>query len=239
MRFDADNLASFQQDFLARITAAEPADSSPGLAVYRATYLHSLIDVLLSVYEKTVEMLGENAFKAFARDYARAYPLASGDRNFYGADFGDFLADHPQLGDLTWLPDLARFEFTIHRAHNAADAEACDFEALLDPDGRISLHPSAQILTTAYDVRSFYAGAGEPLIVRPMACDLLIGRTPADDVVWLSLAAVEARFLATLGETRSLFTTLDVVAPGDDDLTVLQTFLAKLVQNGLLISHNT
>jgi len=239
MRFDTNDLAAFQQDFLDRITAVECNGNSAGLAVYRGTCLHGLIDVLVNVHEKTAEMLGENAFKAFARDYIRAYPLPSGDRNFYGAGFGDFLADHPQLGDLAWLPDLARFEFAIHHAHNAPDAEACDFETLLDPEGRISLHPSAQILATAYDVRSLYAGAGEPLIVRPMACDLLIGRTPADEVVWLGLAGIETRFLVTLSETRSLFATLDVMAPDDDDMTVLQTFLAKLVQNGLLISHKT
>jgi len=236
MRFDTNDLAAFQQDFLVGIIAAEPADDSAGLAVYRGTYLHGLIDVLLSVHEKTAEMLGENTFKAFARDYVRAHPLSCGDRNFYGADFGDFLADHPQLGGLSWLPDLARFEFAIHHAHNAPDAEACDFEALLDPNGSAALHPSAQILTAAYDVRNLLATSAEPMIPRQMTCDLLIGRTPADEVVWLSLAAIEVRFLDLLRETRSLFATLDALAPTEDDMTVLQTLLARLVENGLLIS---
>ncbi len=238
-RFDTDDLAAFQRDFLDRITAPEPADTSPAMAVYRANHLHGLIDVLLSVHEKTAEMLGENAFKAFARDYVRAYPLTCGDRNFYGATFGDFLAGHPQLGDLAWLPDLARFEFAIHRVHNAEDAEACDFESLLDPNSGATLHPSARILTTACDVRSLYARLTEPLIVRPLTCHLLIGRTPTDEVVWLSLAAIEARFLDLLSQTRSLFVTLDALTPTEDDMTVLQTFLAKLVQNGLLISCQT
>lgn len=238
-RFDTGDLAAFQHDFLVRITTADPADTSAAMSVYRANHLHGLIDVLLAVHEKTAEMLGENAFKAFARDYVRAYPLSCSDRNFYGATFGDFLADHPQLGDLAWLPDLARFEFAIHRAYNAEDAEACGFESLLDPNSGATLHPSARILTTACDVRSLYTRSAEPLIVRPLTCHLLIGRTQADEVIWLSLVAIEVRFLDLLSQTRSLFVSLDALAPTEDDMTVLQTLLAKLVQNGLLISCQT
>lgn len=238
-RFDTNDLAVFQQNFLDCVTAAEPTDDSAGLAVYRGTYLHGLIDALLSVYEKTAEMLGENAFKAFARDYVRAHPLSCGDRNFYGATFSDFLAGHPQLRGLAWLADLARFEFAIHLAHNASDAEACDFEALLDPNGGAALHPSAQILTAAYDVRSLLASSAEPMIPRQVTCDLLIGRTQADEVIWLSLAGLEVRFLNLLNDTHSLFATLDALAPTEDDMTVLQTLLARLVENGLLTPLTT
>lgn len=241
MRFDISDLAAFQQDFLTQVSTAQAHAADAALDIYRATYLHSLIDVVLTVHEKTAVMLGETPFKAFARDYVRTYPLTGGDRNFYGDGFGDFLAQHPHLGDLVWLPDLARFEFAVHRAHNAADAPACDFETLLAPDGLVALHPSAQVFASPYDVAGLYSAVTEPLIVRSVQGLWLIGRTPADDVIWLPLVPAEAQFLVLLGETHSLFSTLEQMAPNDDTMTLLQTLLARLVSNGLLISlqHNT
>ena len=236
MRFDTADLAAFQHDFIGQVTAAEVADCPPGLAVHRATHLHGLIDVLLGVFVKTAEMLGESPFKAFARDYVRARPLTRGDRNLYGDDFGDFLARHPHAGDLVWLPDLARFEYAVHRAHHAHDAAACDFEALLAPDGMVGLHPSAYILASPFDIAELYGAVAEPMIVRTTPGLWLVGRTPADDVIWLPLTPVEGQFLTTLCETHSLFATLDQMAPDDIAMTCLQTLLARLVANGLLIS---
>lgn len=232
MRFDTADLAQFQHDFLQSVIAPQAPTDSAVLRVHRDTFFHGLLGSLCEVYEVTSRALGDESFRAFARDYIRAYPLRSGNRNDYGKDFGDFLTVHPAL-PLPWLPDLARYEFSLHLAHHAMDASPCTFEALLTPDARIALHPSAQILSLLHEVKAFHAGGDT---VRAVNCDLLIGRNPDDDVVSLCLAPIEVDFIALMTLSGSLFTTLEQLTPTPDDMTVLQSLLARLVQQGLIIT---
>ncbi len=233
-----ESLDDFQSTFLRRVTAPAP-DEDAGMAVHQGTYFYSLLDGLVSIYEASHKLLGDQAFKAFARDFIRARALTSGDRNAYGADFADFLQAHPQLGDLAWLPDLLRFEWALHAAHHARDAEPCGFEALMAPDVKVALHSSAHILSLGHDVRALHAtvvAGSEPAPVRASTCDVLIGRTPEDEVITLCLAPLEVDFLRLVRRHTSLLPALDHLEPGDDDMAVLQNLLAGLVTRGLLIT---
>ncbi|MEI9902905.1 MAG: DNA-binding domain-containing protein [Asticcacaulis sp.] len=86
MRFDVRDLATFQNDFLWAITTPT-ASYDPGLVIHRDTGFFGLLDGLCDIYEATRKALGDEAFKAFARDFIRAHPLTSGDRNAYGGGF--------------------------------------------------------------------------------------------------------------------------------------------------------
>ncbi len=238
MRFDTRDLAAFQRDFLAAVHTPGKADSA-ALNIYRDTFFYGLLDNLSETYEITRKAVGDEAFRAFARDYIRAHPLTSGDCNSYGADFSDFLRGHPHLGDRPWLPCLARFEWAVQHAHHAADAPPATFEALLDPQGQVRLHPSVQVLATYYDVKAIYTALrddGSAPDVWAIECQLLVGRTPQDDVVWLCLARIEVEFIGLIALSGSLASALDDLNPNDTDMTVLQTLLARLVQHGLLIN---
>lgn len=225
-------LAEFQTDLLRRIT--DPAaDDGPGLKIHRDTWFHGLLDGLVEVYEAAHRLLGDEAFKAFARDFIRARLLTAGDRNGYGGDFADFVQVHPALGALRWLPDLLRYEWALHVAHHARDVEPARFEALLMPDARIALHPSVSLLALNYDVKALHDGTTTTPRLQP--CDLLIGRDLDDAVVRLCLAPYEADFLALVARHESLVTALDRLKPGQDDLSLLQNLLAGLVARGLLI----
>ena len=237
--FDTSTLAGFQRDFLQAITAANPPQH-PALRMHHDTWLFGLIDALAEVYPATQKLLGDEAFKAFARDYIRAHPLTKGDVTTYGGDFADFLAGHAQLGDLSWLPDLARYEHALHRAHHADDATGCSFEVLLDPAARTGLHPSATVLQLGHDIQAAHAAAllSEPLPrIRPVACAILVARDPHDATVQLCLAPLEAQFITLVAQEASLMTALDQLDPSADDMTLLQSLLAGLVQHGLLITR--
>lgn len=238
--FDTRTLAAFQRDFLQAITAETPPQH-PALRIHHDTWLFGLIDALAEIYPATHKVLGDEAFKAFARDYIRAHPLTRSDVTTYGRDFGEGLASHPHLGDLTWLPDLARYEQALHRAHHAEDAIGSGFEALLDPAARTGLHPSATVLQLGYDIRAAHTAAllGEPLPrIRPIACDILVARDPHDAIIQLCLAPLESQFITLVAGEASLVTALDRLDPSADDMTLLQSLLAGLVQHGLLITDN-
>ena len=237
MRFDIANLAAFQDDFLWAITTPT-ASYHPGLAIHRDTYFYGLLDGLCDIYEVSRKVLGDEAFKAFARDFIRAHPLSSGDRNAYGGQFGDCLQLHPHL-PAAWLPDLARFELTLHQAHHARDAEPADFDALLKPDARVALHPSARLLSLSHDVKSLHSATlsgAEPPPVRAINCDLLIGRDREDVVLSLCLAPLEVDFINLVERKASLLLALEALDPSPDDMAILQTLLAGLVRHGLLIT---
>ncbi len=234
--FDASNLARFQNDFIATVTGERPDDA--GLRIHHDTWFFGLIDSLIIIYPATHGLVGDDAFKAFARDHVRAHPLTSGDRNSYGGGFGAFLAAHPHL-PFDWLPDLARHEYAIHEAQHAPDAEAAGFEALLDPAARVALHPSVRVTCFSHDIKPVYAAvlAGEPAPrVRTIACDALVGRAPDDDLVHICLAPLEVAFIAAIALEGSLAAALDTLDPSPDDLTLLQLLLSRLVQSGLLIT---
>lgn len=235
--FDTGTLSGFQDAFLKSITAAQPPQH-PALRVHHDTWLFGLIEVLAGTFPATRNALGEEAFNAFARDYAHAHPLTRGDTNAYGDAFANFLAGHQHLGGLFWLPDLARYEYALHLAHHAADATPCRFDDLLDPEAVVGLHPSVQIITLAYDIRDAHISAlneDQMPPVSPLIGDILIGRNPEDAVIQVALTPLESPFLALVAAETSLFRTLDRLNPTPDDLNLLQVLLAKLVHHGLLI----
>ncbi len=237
MRFDTSNLAAFQNDFLWAITTSTVSYDA-GLAIHRDTYFFGLLDGLCAIYEATVKSLGDEAFKAFARDFIRACPLTSGDRNGYGAGLADFMQLHPHL-QAAWLPDLMRFEWALHEAHHARDADPADFATLLMPQARIALHPSTRILTLSHDIKDMHAAlitGSEPPAVRAIPCNLLIGRDRDETAVWLCLAPYEAGFIDLIVRHALLTAALERLQPNEDDMRVLQDFLARLVGRGLLIT---
>lgn len=229
MSFDVRRLAAFQADFLERITAP---DATGALRVFHDTWFHGLLEGLTDVYPATRHALGDEAFKAFARDYVRSHPLTSGDQTSYGAAFPAFFETHPQAGALAWLGDLARLEWAEHQAHHAADARACDFDDLLDPQARLALHPSVSPVTLSHNAEAL-RGA-EPFTLQAVASRWLVGRDRDDDVVRLRLAPEDGDFLDRLVAQGALIAALEASAP--DALPRLQTLLARLVQAGFLIS---
>jgi len=226
--FDTRDLPKFQQAFLIVVTSPPPADRA--LRIHHDTWFFGLIDVLRGAYPVTEAMVGSEAFKALCRDYIRRHPLGTPCLNAYGDRLTTFLRNH----DPAWLADLAAFEWALSLAHHADDAASCSFEDLLAPDGVCALHPSVQVLWLDYDVMRLHAESNDP--PPPLAQSVLIGRTPADTVIWLPLSILEAEFIARIGLHGSLFAVLEHMAPNDKEMPVLQALLARLVQNGLLIS---
>jgi hypothetical protein len=99
---------------------------SPGLAVYRGNAFGNWAQALAGAYPIVRKIVGEEFFEGLAREYARAYPSASGDLNEYGAGLAEFVAASAHTQDLPYLPDVARMEWLAHRAYYAANATPFD-----------------------------------------------------------------------------------------------------------------
>lgn len=166
---------STQQVFADALLAAEPV-CPPGLrtwngsapekrfAVYRNNVVVSLIDALADSFPVTQELVGEQFFRAMARQFVRAEPPRSPVLALYGDGFAEFIAAFPAAAGLPYLADVARLELLRVQAWHAADAEPLaaekigrllgDAEAL--PEARFTLHPSVRVLRSRHAVVSLW-----------------------------------------------------------------------------------
>jgi hypothetical protein len=124
--------------------------------IYRNGCRSTLTGALRLTYPAVDRLVGRDFFDAAAGTFALAHPPASGYLNEYGAGFADFLAAFEPADALSYLPDVARFEWALGVAANAPDAPALDARALaaVDAEHHASLvfepHPSVNLLRLAF-----------------------------------------------------------------------------------------
>ncbi|MGV7210429.1 DUF692 family multinuclear iron-containing protein [Oxalobacteraceae bacterium A2-2] len=146
----ADALAQEQQQFAAGLL--DPALAAPALArlkgehtghryaLYRGNLTANWDKALSAAYPVIRMLVGEEFFTALARAYGRAHPSDSGDLNRFGARFPAFLRGFPHVAELPYLPDMARLEWALHRAHYAPAAPALTAQRLAAiPPGALEL----------------------------------------------------------------------------------------------------
>ncbi|MGO9675283.1 MAG: DUF2063 domain-containing protein [Methylocella sp.] len=212
-------------------------------AVYRNNVMVSLIDALEARFPAAKRIVGEDFFRASARVFARAHPPRSPLMMTYGDEFPDFLETFEPAAEIVYLADVARIEAARTRAYHAADAaplqpsdlagvEAADLAEL-----RFELHPSLEIIASAFPVATIWAmNAGEA----PLAAiedwrgeDALVLR-PVFEVEVRRLPAGAAAFLQSLkaGDPLGEAAGIALASNSDFDLAIN---LAALVSAGIAI----
>lgn len=165
---DAPALAAGQQLFAEALFDARRAPSALAqfkgelaarrFDLYRGNLGETWSKTLAGAYPVVLALVGEEFFGGLAQAYGRAHPSDSGDLNRFGAHFAAFLTDFPHVADYPYLPDMARLEWALHRAHYAPAAEGVTAQqiAALPPDqvetARLRLHPACQLLASEWAV---------------------------------------------------------------------------------------
>ena len=167
-RSAAADLAGPQQDFVAALfapAAAGPAlaqfkgaNGEHGLALYRGNLTSTWDKTLAAAYPVLRELVGEEFFSALTRAYGMAHPSDDADLNRFGASFAAFLDGFEHVAQYPYLPDMARLEWALHRAHFGADASGLEPGALgaLSPEqleaAHIDLHPACALFASNWAV---------------------------------------------------------------------------------------
>jgi hypothetical protein len=160
------------------------------LEVYANAYFQRVHDALAEDYGALAAALGPAWFHDLVTAYLMAHPPAHPSLRFAGAQLGRFLetdaAAAPFRRRFPFAADLARLEWALADAFDAADAEVLGREALAAiplPDWEalaLALHPSVQVLSLDWPVHvlreSFDAGRGA---ARPPPA-----RAPTAVLVW-------------------------------------------------------
>jgi len=192
---------------MARQVAAGPrAGAARRLDVYAGAYRARLVEALEADYPALRLQLGERRFRRLAHGFIAARPSTFRNLRWYGADLARLLGRSP-------LAELARFEWAIGLAFDAADApllSEADLARIAParwPRLRFRLHPSMQRLALRGNAPELWRAAiRERKRVGPKS-----RRRPAPWLVWRkgfepyyrALAADEAWALDAVARGRS------------------------------------
>lgn len=202
------NLARTQASFMARLlddTLGMPprwdAGFARGLAVYRNTYRHALMDAMRATFPRTLAWAGERAFDAAAAHHLIGHPPDGWTLDDVGTGFAatarSLFRDQPDVGD------LAALEWALHRVFTAADARALDTDALRDATcafddddwAGMRLHtlPALAVVAVGSDCVSLWHQLGDGHT--PVAAPAL--EAPAMAIVWRDGLVPSCRLVAT------------------------------------------
>lgn len=194
------------------ITTWNGSDPARRFGVYRNNVIVSLVDALADSYPVVQALVGEDFFRAMAREFIYASPPRSPVLAWYGSGFAEFIENFPPAASLPYLPDVARLEWLRVEAWHAADARALpitELSALLADEARLSdarfaLHPALRVMTSAHPVVSLWAAhlADDPATALA-EIDMTLGEAalltrPELDVVIVRIEPGASRFIQRL-----------------------------------------
>ncbi len=122
--------------------------------IYRSNYFSRLIDVLGEVFPVAKKLVGTDFFNALAEEFAKRFPPVSPLLAQYGQDFADFLENFEPVGQVPYLPDIARLEW----ARSVAERKAASPSRLISTEDDIvqALHLPARFTAGATLLKSPY-----------------------------------------------------------------------------------
>lgn len=254
---------STQQEFADALLATEPV-CPPGLttwngsapeqrfAIYRNNVIVGLIDALADNFPVTQELVGEQFFRAMARQFVRAEPPRSPVLALYGNGFAEFIAAFPAAAGLPYLADVARLELLRVEAWHAADAEPLSADTMGSllaaaealPEARFVLHPSLRLLRSRHAVVALWtahqseSAALALAKVDPDQTEIALVRRDGLGVEISSISVGAAEFIECLHQGRSFGHAAQQALSADLQFDLAET-LGSLIRGGLLVSVTT
>ena len=168
------DLATLERAFAAALTtrsvddadvaafAGSAAQARRRLSLYRGNVQVNARKALGNAYPICAKLVGDEFFDGLAFEYASREPSTSGDLNEYGEGFAAFLDDFAPIVQVPYLPDVARLEWHVHRAHYAADAPALDIARLaMVPADRfdslaVELNPACALVESRWPLKRLW-----------------------------------------------------------------------------------
>jgi hypothetical protein len=203
-----------------RVKDGPRLDRDALLKIYRDAYVLRLHECLTVDFKAVLAMVGEDQFMTLARDYIGAHPSTHPNVRWFGRNFPAFAAGHRLTADRPAVAEMARFEWALGLATDAANDERLLAEDLAGLDGeqwaalRLAKRASVQRLTLEWQVPQAWlehdgARPGE-LAVEPAGgpVEWLVWRDNLDsafrsleqDEVWAFDAAMQGHSFAELCE---------------------------------------
>ena len=180
----------------------------PLLNIYRRAYVGRLVAALRDNFGVLPQVLGDAAFDALARAYIEAHPSRHASIRWFGHRLPAFMAERDDLVPHPALTDLARMEWALRSAFDAADGQAIGVAALAGvvadawPSLRFDAMLGVQLLELVWNVAPVWRAlqdlgedaAPELPPPQPLAHSLLVWRHGLSPR-WRSIEPLPARLL--------------------------------------------
>ena len=255
-----DTLAAHLQAFALAITATdEPAESAalfhttpqgdpPRLSIYRHAFRARLSAALRENYPVLHRVLGDEAFDEVALGFIAAHPSHHPSIRWFGHALPGHLQTLADAGELPHpaLPGLARMEWALGTAFDAADAAPLSVEQLLAvapeawPELRFSAHPSLRLIALDWAIEPLWRALSDNPEAKTAAPEaqphhLLVWRQN-DQTQWRSIEPFEADLLqaALAGESFAELCERAAATQGEQAAATVAGHLRIWVEAGLL-----
>jgi hypothetical protein len=231
------------------VVGTERLPAERRLAIYANTYRARLTEALAANYPVVAKLLGPEGFHALAHASIGAHPSRFSSIRWYGHALEEFLASDGRYAEAPLLAELARWEWAIGEAFDAADSAPIEAASLADipPERwcelRLDWHPSVRVLALQWNApQTWTALTTED--ERPAA---QMHEEPRPWLIWRrelkvhyrSLVAAESRLIA-LARYGSTFGQLcdALCAELDEDAAAAQAaaWLGDWVAGGLIVA---
>jgi hypothetical protein len=137
------------------------------LGIYGDGYRSRLIEALQTSFPVLADLLGETDFQALAAQYVNAHESTFFSVRYYGDQLADFLGGDAEYSKAPILAELARWEWAMAAAFDAADAEPIDISAFaeLAPEDwaelRFEWSPAVQVVELEWNVPQLWKAVTE------------------------------------------------------------------------------
>jgi hypothetical protein len=182
------------QDYLLRgergvethVLGSERVPVATRLGIYGNAYVTRLSEALASNYPALAKLLGAGDFEVLAAEYVRTHDSPFFSIRYYGDGLAEFLTAHESYTAAPVLAELARWEWAMTGAFDAADRAPLGPEALASVPPpqwaqlRFGWHPSVQRLTLWWNVPQLWRALIDESERPPAA----LAAAPVDWLLW-------------------------------------------------------
>lgn len=205
-----DGLLGRSRDILAHVQGNEREDAAAMFGVYRHAYGARLVESLGVDFPGLKALAGDADFARLAQTYIARYPSTTPSIRWVGRSLPQFLAREAPYRDDPWLADMARFDWALAHAFDAADGPCAGLAdlAAVPPEFwgglRLTLHPTLDVFprTTPVDeIRPLLLAAADADFDRAMRRDgaIMVWRAAYD----LKFRAIDTAEHEALGAVQS------------------------------------
>lgn len=178
MSIKNQQLNEIQEDFLTAIrgepssfnNSVEPISTLSAencIDIYARGYVARLTDTLGETFEATWWILGDEDFFELARQYIKKNPSKFFDLSEYGAGFPDFLASFKQAEEISFLHDLAKFEWTFkeifHKRNMSTSVVDWSKSMSRGENAKFTLSSSVSLISSLFSTYEIWKVRSQPI----------------------------------------------------------------------------
>ena len=221
-----------------------PDLASGHFEIYVNAYRGRLAEALRDNYPVLYRAMGDHAFSQLAGHYVAAHPSRFRSIRWFGDDLTAFAEAHPELLPHPALADLARMDWALRGAFDAADsatlllADVATIAAENWPGQCFVLQAAVRLITLQWNVEPIWQALNQDENAatdapQPLQQSLLVWRREFE-CHWRSLDAPEATALGVIAKGGTFAEVCQSLADDANPAQTAAMYLRQWIEHGLL-----